>query len=217
MMQEKSDHNQASLYPPVPPMGNGQPVYNQQGAVYVQPTATYTNQNYNPQYNQPQQVMQHNVVGIPDIRHNGKWRDSLCDCFNNLWPSCGCQIFVGHGAWLIGQISQKLGFLSFNAVVIPFIILFIITWILQRWKENMSWLFWIPYLYILIIQVFLRFHFVRYYNISENGSFIECLISCCCFPCSTCQMARHAYGYSKRLDGDSDMDLGDNYAPIQVV
>lgn len=213
MMQEKNVYIQTASH-----VNNDQPVFNPQGSVYVQPHATYSNQNYNPQFNNSQQqIIIQQPIGIPDIRHDGKWRDSLCDCWNNLWPSCGCQMFVCHGAWLIGQISQKLNFMSFNSVVIPFVVLNIISWCLHRWKEKFAWTYWIPYFYVLIVQIFLRLHFVRYYNINENGTFIECLMSCCCFPCSTCQMARHLYGYSKKFDGDADKDLQDKYLPIQIV
>jgi hypothetical protein len=45
-------------------------------------------------------------VPLSDAQHRGvprgQWRDGLFDCFNNLWPSCGCN-FIFHGAWLVGQ------------------------------------------------------------------------------------------------------------------
>ena len=33
----------------------------------------------------------------------GRWRDGICDCCSNLWPSCGCSFFICHGAWLLGM------------------------------------------------------------------------------------------------------------------
>ena len=64
-----------------PPAGNTQP-----SVVVVQ----------NPQYASP--PPSDRPLGPP----TGHWRDGLCDCFSNLWPSCGCN-FIFHGAWLASQ------------------------------------------------------------------------------------------------------------------
>lgn len=32
----------------------------------------------------------------------GKWRDGICDCLTNLWPSCGCALFP-YGIWIMSQ------------------------------------------------------------------------------------------------------------------
>lgn len=77
------------------------------GTYAAPPAATYTatpvnaypsvvavgnpNQNFS-------QVQQQTPSGPP----RGHWRDGLCDCFSNLWPSCGCN-FIFHGAWLAAQ------------------------------------------------------------------------------------------------------------------
>jgi len=40
---------------------------------------------------------------------------------------------------------------------------------------------------------------------------LEFLTAVFCSPCSTCQMARHTYGYTSVLDGDSDFNRPDKY------
>ena len=41
----------------------------------------------------------------------GHWRDGICDCFSNIWPSCGCN-FIFHGAWLVAQSIDILNIVT---------------------------------------------------------------------------------------------------------
>lgn len=65
---------------------------------------------------------------------------------------------------------------------------------------------------------------MKRYQISEFGAaedtanlLFECCIGFWCWYCSVAQMARYLYGYTKVLDGDSDINRPDNYSDEQPV
>jgi len=39
----------------------------------------------------------------------GRWRDGICDCLTNLWPSCGCAIWP-YGIWIMSQSKFLISF-----------------------------------------------------------------------------------------------------------
>ena len=56
-----------------------------QGTTALPPVNMPQSQQYTQQYGQPY-VQQQQVAGPP----TGFWRDGICDCCSNIWPSCCC-------------------------------------------------------------------------------------------------------------------------------
>lgn len=51
----------------------------------------------------------------------GRWRDGICDCFSNLFPSCWCSWWCMHGSYITAQIAQKTNFAKFNSVMVIYV------------------------------------------------------------------------------------------------
>jgi len=154
---------------------------------------------------------------------DGKWLDSICDWPSNIFPSCWCACCCCYGMWLVGQMSEKTGFASFNKVFGAYSVIFLISFILEL-AIGTTVIIWLPLLTALGISIALRLHIVRKYGITEcdqNHSGLNQFGECCCgfwcWSCSVSQMARHLYGYSKVLDGDSDIYRPDNYDTPSLV
>ena len=64
-------------------------------SLLLQPAVTTQPVYYN---NNPAADMRPMRVGPPE----GNWRDNICDCCRNLWPSCGC-VFIFDGFWMLAQ------------------------------------------------------------------------------------------------------------------
>jgi len=146
---------------------------------------------------------------IPAQLSDGKWKDDVCDCGNNLWPSCFCSFFCCGGMWLSAQMAHKTGFMTFRNALIAYAFAWIFALLL-----GISFL---PSLFITGFTIFLRMHIAKKYQINQAPCCGECCCAFWCAPCSVAQMARHVYGYSKVLDGDADIDRPDGYGPIQNV
>lgn len=91
----------------------------------------------------------------------------------------------------------------------------------------------------LVFGCMLRVHVMKTYNIQGNGTVLEVLTHLFCCWCSVAQsklyiscillmtiylifhvtyvVARHVYGYTKVLDGDSNPDVEDYYSRAQAV
>ena len=80
------------LHAPVPPPGN-----------YVMPAAQSHHVDLRAQEVQLEQ-QQHQSVRPPI----GRWRDSICDCANNLFPSCYCVCCCYYGMWLVAQSKNSI-------------------------------------------------------------------------------------------------------------
>lgn len=109
-----------------------------------------------------------------------------------------------------GQISSRLGFVKVTPLMIAYLILIIICWIVSIAarvlnQENWNAVYILPLLFIAVFMIILRYKFVGHFGINEN-SIITFLAGFFCLPCSLCQMGRHMWGYTRRFDGDADMD-----------
>jgi Cys-rich protein (TIGR01571 family) len=140
----------------------------------------------------------------------GHWKDGICDCCSNLYPSCWCATCCMHGAWITAQMAQKTNYASFRTILAVYWVIAIICWGVGIILGNTGW-FVLPAVFIWVLSWFLRVHVAKYYNITQNGSFVECCTAFWCCTCSLAQMARHMYGYRKVFEGDSDPDMPDYY------
>jgi hypothetical protein len=80
---------------------NPVPIYGRPASATSNPIYATAPGSANPVYAQPTYPnadSNTNRLGPP----TGAWRDGICDCCTNLWPSCGCLLFC-HGAWILGQ------------------------------------------------------------------------------------------------------------------
>jgi len=151
---------------------------------------------------------------IPDqlLQNEGKWKDELCDCGNNMFPSCFCAACCCSGMYLNAQMAQKTGFMTFRNVLIAYGFACVFAILLG--------IGFLPGLFALAFGVFLRLHVVKKYQITSHPCCGEACAAICCYVCSVSQMARHIYGYNKVLDGDADIDRPDqyvaNYGPMRV-
>jgi len=146
---------------------------------------------------------------IPVQLSDGKWKDDICDCANNFYPSCFCSLFCCSGMYLNAQMAQKTGFMTFRNVLIAY---------------GFAWIFALllgmPFIvsaFVLTFGIMLRMHIAKVYQINQPPCCGECCCAFWCYTCSTAQMARHIYGYKKVLDGDADIDRADGYGPVQNV
>lgn len=152
----------------------------------------------------------------------GHWRDTICDCGKNLWPSCCCVFLNGWGFLLMfyaGQISTRLGYVKLTHLVGVYALLLLICFFVSiagsAQHQNWDAVYLMPGLFTFIFLIMLRFQFVHFHNINENGC-ETCCIAFWCSSCSLCQMGRHMYGYTKLFDGDGDLEGKMNYAPSAV-
>jgi len=127
--------------------------------------------------------------------------------------------------YLAGQISTRLGWfatktviLSYSIAILVFFVigLIIIASVNQKSQGAATIVIYIPYYAALAFLIMLRFKFVKHFQIEEFG-FETCCIAFWCSPCSLCQMARHLYGYTKQLDGDSFPDGNMKYSAAESV
>lgn len=86
----------------------------------------------------------------------------------------------------ITTVSQKIGYMKFEAIMKPFGAVYMIAWFV--------WIVWgSPIIFVLssigifIVGICLRLEFVKAYNITENGPCMEFAIALCCWSCSVCQ------------------------------
>ncbi len=145
----------------------------------------------------------------------GKWKDGLCDCFSNLWPSFGCS-FLFHSMWLQAQsmlimfsfrlrlypdtkrfvisyaVAQKTGYCSFSAVFISYLVIYLIALAISL-VTGVPVFFFIVIILAWIFSIFLRFHVVSRYQIVSYGGFMECLVAFFCCSCSVCQSKLSCY------------------------
>lgn len=124
--------------------------------------------------------------------------------------------------YLAGQISGRIGLWTAETTIKVYIgvfaLFYLLALIVGAYSKDPTAaiiLYYVPYLYAFLFVMFLRFKFVQHYGITESGieTFCTALL---CNPCSLCQMARHQYGYGKRLDGDAQLDGRQVYTIIHV-
>jgi hypothetical protein len=113
-----------------------------------------------------------------------------------------------------GQISSRIGWVKTVPLLITYLVLLFIAFAVtiagavlgEMWDP----IYLLPALFALVFLIWLRYKFVSFYSIEEGG-----LLTCCtafwCAPCSLCQMGRHLYGYTKRFDGDGDLEGNMSY------
>jgi hypothetical protein len=179
--------------------------------------------------NSPQQAYMQPVYTGNNIPQNqqqrrqyprGRWGDSICDWPLNLFPSCYCVCCVCCGIYLAAQIGQKVGYSNFISVLWAFAAMCVIGFFVQIFTANNAWIVWIPLAFAGIYAIGLRMYIAKKENITEcgnNPALGECCVGFWCFYCSVAQMARHVFGYTKVLDGDSDPYRPDGYATAQEV
>lgn len=164
------------------------------------------------------------------IPPEGRWRDGIFDCLNNLWPSFCCVVCGGN--WLklfyAAQISHRIGFMKLTHIVAIFIVYCLLCYLVGfitfvglianitdpeelqiRYTEAVEVLAatfqFLPVLFIWGFVYGLRFVFVDRYRI-EEGSIATFFYSFFCSACSLCQMGRHVFGYNRLFDGDGQLD-----------
>jgi len=140
----------------------------------------------------------------------GRWKDSICDWPQNLFPSCYCVCCCWYGCWLLGQskntlnllrctsssitvylyndlVSQRTGFTTFSFVVGMSMVIWLIAFIMNFFIP--AALTWFPIICFWLFALVLRMHFVRQQNINDNqmGLFGEFCCGLWCGPCSVSQ------------------------------
>ena len=145
----------------------------------------------------------------------GVWRDSLCDCGRNLFPSCWCSFCCCHGAWMLGMVSERTGSLRLSVVVISYAVLITLVAFVNLGAHNYGLgtvftMVLLPFVLMGLYSAWVRMHVVSRMGIRAWSSSHTCnavlegCVGLLCTPCSVAQMARHVYGYTKVMDGDSD-------------
>lgn len=142
----------------------------------------------------------------------GMWRDGICDCCTNLWPSCGC-VFIWNGAWILAQsnqqnftydqlftfwltvllpfrpfssVSQKTGFASFRLVVIPLVIADVVCLVISVFA-GAQWVYFLPGIIVYILSILVRIHFVQKFALNQSHMVVEACTAIWCCPCSIAQ------------------------------
>lgn len=164
------------------------------------------------QFAEPQRQRQARVSGTRPRPRPGRWLDSICDWPSNFFPSCWCVCCCCYGMYLNAQMAQKVEFASFKFVIWTTVSVWVIAFLLSI-VIGVAAPIWIPLIFSWIFALMLRMHVVRHQGIRECGSFGEFCAGFFCWYCSVTQMARHLYGYSHALDGDSLPTRPDNYGP----
>eukprot|EP01039_Chlorochromonas_danica_P005149 gene5149-5657_t len=144
-------------------------------------------------------------------RPKNRWSDNICDWHKNLFPSCFCVTFVCFGVWLEAQMAHKLRMAKFWTIIYIFLSYWVVSLILVIIYPSTAVMLWMVFIFAWILSIVLRMRLIAVDNINEANQFKECCIGFWCPPCSIAQMARHLYGYKKRLDGDGDPERPDNY------
>ena len=137
-------------------------------------------------------------------RPPNQWADGLCNCCANLFPSCWCASFFCFGQYLLAQISEKVQFKPFKTVMYVFLVIWILAIILM-FTVNPNFIVWLPGVCTAIFGATMRVHIANRDKINGCSRDKNCnnCVECCqgflCVGCSSCQMARHVYGYSEVL------------------
>jgi len=151
-------------------------------------------------------------ISDPNAPPVGRFKDGLCDCCNNMLPSC-CM-----GCWcnciLLGQIWEKLGRGKCWAVVVTFLLLWLIYCIMGAVLPDMQGIIGIAlWVTACVFTCNARQDIIHKYQIQNDGNCTDgcgnCCVSCCCIPCALCQMARHLHNYKGQMDECSCDSKGD--------
>lgn len=125
----------------------------------------------------------------------GAWITGLCECFEQILPSCAC-------AWccscvLLGKVTDRLKTHTFNCLVGGFFIALILESVLNGVGVP------IPFssLYMIFFTAETRTKMRQALNIPGNGC-EDCLVSVFCMPCTLAQMARQVFAYRGPFDCD---------------
>lgn len=194
-------------------------VYGQQGAgipvVVAQPASAYPTYAYDPT-RPPQQVHVQQQQVTPPNRPPppGFWGSNICDWPRNLFPSCWCACCCLHGCWIVGQMAEKTGFSYFRTIAIAYVCMWIIT-IAITFTQLASIVVWLPFLFMLFVNIALRLHIVRTRQITECGSPADGCGNlsaefCCGFWCMFCaisQQARLLYGYTEVSSNHLEVEM----------
>lgn len=90
-------------------------------------------------------------------------------------------------------MAQKTTCAKFNSIVMPYMIIYILCAILAIIFG--TGLYFIPAALVFCVQIALRLHVVKFYNITEHGPFVEFLAAFFCCPCSIAQSKLYICDY----------------------
>ena len=154
------------------------------------------------------------IPGELIVNPKGQWKDGLCDCFNNMYPSMCCVIFTPT-MYLVHLYQGFYGFSKCSACLwfymgmnIGAVISFQYTNIFSR-----SYLFLFNVVTIVMAS-WIRAA-VRHHGKIPGGECEDACIASFLFPCSLAQTGRTLFGYDKICD--SIKTSGDaNYSQLPV-
>lgn len=190
---------------PNQPQNNSNPSYPTQT---LYPVQSYTIGQSSPPVNNPygypvqiqhqqqvqyQQQMNNNYT-IQNQNQSGHWRDGLCDCFTNIFPSCAMSFFFQ--CVVLGQISENINFAPCGIVCCGYVGLWILFLILSAYLAGFQWALWISIAFLIWA---LRNHLRSTQRISGNP-LEDCFVSFFCQGCAVAQMARHLFQYREVCD-----------------
>jgi hypothetical protein len=203
MMKENYTTSPPAVYvqqsQPVGASYNPNPVYTATG--YPASTDPYASQNNYNNYG----TGSGGVVGVNNPRPpQGRWRDDLCECSKNCFPSCYCVCCCCWGYYLMAQskafflmlcflnfftVAEKTACMSFRNAIWIGLIIWLICLILEIIFPAVSVLGWVTLIVAIIFGINLRLHVVRQENIASNTCSDICIglwCHCCSVAQSTC-------------------------------
>ena len=145
---------------------------------------------------------------LPEELSQGKWKDGLCDCFNNIFPSLCCTILTP-GIY-VSQMSEKVtgkrGLCGINIMILVFGNTTGV-FIYQYSKITACILFYLVNLYFLCLAGIVRLKVREKLNI-PGGTCEDSCLTVLLTPCSIAQTGRTLYDYEKICEGQKDCILG---------
>ena len=111
------------------------------GSTFAQPPGSYVTpaaQSHHVDESSQQAQLDRNYTVRPPI---GRWRDSICDCTNNLFPSCYCVCCCYYGMWLVAQSKSPLYWLFASLLQwSSFLTFHISSRMHKQWHKRPDWL-----------------------------------------------------------------------------
>ena len=148
---------------------------------------------------QSSRAMRYQNRATADFTSLTRWRDNLCNCWSQIYPSCVCSFMLP--CVIVGDVTAKISYMPFFFSFSAFVVLYFVSLFLFATKNGLggALITW-GFLALFVCSIRKR---IRIQNNFPLGNDMEdCSNSCCCMYCVISQMARHVFAYKSRVECD---------------
>jgi len=139
------------------------------------------------------------IPGEMVVNPKGKWRDGLCDCFNNIYPSMCCVVFTPT-VYMIHLYQGFYGFSKCSMFLWFYIFMNMGAIVSLQYTGIESRIFLFVFNVMTITMASYIRTAIRHKGNIPGGDCEDACIAGFLFPCSLAQTGRTLFGYDKICD-----------------